>query len=165
MNVEMDFSVNKESKTISIKRKFNAELPLVWDAFTKPEILDQWWAPKPWKSRTKFMDFKEGGYRIYAMVGPAGEEHWSKTTFLSIQFQKRFSGLDSFSDSEGNVIKEMPTSKWDTRFSSVNNECVVDMILTFDDLTQLEGMIQMGFKEGLSMAMNGLDELLVLLKN
>ncbi len=53
-----DFSVDKENKTITIKREFAAELPLVWDAYTKSEILDKWWAPKPWKARTKTMEFK-----------------------------------------------------------------------------------------------------------
>ena len=75
-NLAFDFSVNKETNTITVKREFAAELSLVWDAYTKSEILDQWWAPKPWKARTKTMEFREGGYWHYAMVGPAGEEHW-----------------------------------------------------------------------------------------
>ena len=52
-NLAFDFSIDRENKTIKVKREFAAELPLVWDAYTKSEILDQWWAPKPWKARTK----------------------------------------------------------------------------------------------------------------
>ena len=55
-NLAFDFSVNKENKTITVKREFAASLPLVWDAYTKSEILDQWWAPKPWKAKTKTMN-------------------------------------------------------------------------------------------------------------
>ena len=71
-----DFRIDKNSKTIFIIREFDAELSLVWDAFTKQEILDQWWAPKPLVSKTKAMNFEEGGRRFYAMVWPDGQEHW-----------------------------------------------------------------------------------------
>ena len=46
-NFKMDFSVNKETKTVTIEREFAANLSLVWDAFTKQEMLEQWIAPKP----------------------------------------------------------------------------------------------------------------------
>lgn len=52
-NLLFDFEVDKSNKTVFIIKEFNAGLDLVWDAFTKQEILDQWWAPKPWTSRTK----------------------------------------------------------------------------------------------------------------
>ena len=52
-NLLFDFTVDKAAKTVFITREFDAELQLVWDAFTKPEILDQWWAPKPLTSKTK----------------------------------------------------------------------------------------------------------------
>ena len=57
----MDFVVDKGTKTVTITKEFAYERSLVWDAYTKPELLDQWWAPKPWKARTKKMDFREGG--------------------------------------------------------------------------------------------------------
>ncbi|RYY11339.1 MAG: SRPBCC domain-containing protein, partial [Chitinophagaceae bacterium] len=71
-----DFIVDKSTNTVFVNREFASELDSVWQAFTVKEILDQWWAPKPWQSRTKRMDFKVGGRRFYAMVGPEGEEHW-----------------------------------------------------------------------------------------
>ena len=75
-NLLFDFTVDKSTKQVFINKEFAAELPLVWDAFAKQEILDQWWAPKPWASKTKFMNFEVGGRRFYAMVNPEGEEHW-----------------------------------------------------------------------------------------
>ena len=69
-NLQFDFIVDESTNTVLINREFNAEQSLVWDAFTKQELLDQWWAPKPFMSRTKFMDFKVGGRRFYAMVSP-----------------------------------------------------------------------------------------------
>lgn len=164
MNLTLDFSVNKENKTITVKREFEAELPLVWDAYTKPEILDQWWAPKPWKAKTKTMDFRDGGYWHYAMVGPAGEEHWAIANYQTIQFQKKFTGFDAFADAIGNINKDMPQSKWEVTFKDKGQITLVEFHISYDDLAQLEATIQMGFKEGLTSAMEGLDELLPSLK-
>ncbi|SIT83675.1 SRPBCC family protein [Pontibacter indicus] len=158
--LEFEFSVNKENKTITVKREFAAELPLVWDAYTKSEILDQWWAPKPWKARTKTMDFREGGHWHYAMVGPEGEEHWALANYKTIDPKKRFTAFDGFADAEGVVNPDMPQSKWEVSFTPKDEVTLVENLITFDDLSQLETTIQMGFKEGLTMAMEGLDALL-----
>ncbi len=163
-NLAFDFSVNKENKTITVKREFAAECSLVWDAYTKSDILDQWWAPKPWKARTKTMDFREGGHWHYAMIGPKGEEHWALANYKIVQIQKKFTGLDAFADAQGNVNKDLPQSKWEVTFTDKGQITLVEFHITFDDLAQLEATIQMGFKEGLSIAMEGLDELLPALK-
>lgn len=163
-NLAFDFSVDRENKKITVKREFAAELPLVWDAYTKSEILDQWWAPRPWKARTKTMDFREGGHWHYAMVGPAGEEHWAVANYQNIEVQKKFTGLDAFADANANINKEMPQSKWEVIFTPKGPVTLVEFHITYDDLAQLEATLQMGFKEGLTMAMEGLDELLVTLK-
>lgn len=155
-----DFIVNKENNTILVKREFAAERPLVWDAYTKSEILDQWWAPRPWKARTKTMDFREGGFWHYAMVGPEGEEHWALANYENIEPQKRFTGVDAFADAAGNVNKELPQSKWDVSFTDKGQKTLVEFQISYPDLAQLEATLQMGFKEGLAMAMEGLDELL-----
>jgi uncharacterized protein YndB with AHSA1/START domain len=163
-NLAFDFSVNKENNTITVKREFAAAVSLVWDAYTKKELLDQWWAPKPWKARTKTMDFREGGHWLYAMVGPNGEEHWALANYKNIQVQKRFTGLDAFADANGNVNKDMPQSTWDVTFAQKGDVTLVELHISYSDLAQLEATLQMGFKEGLSMAMEGLDELLPSLK-
>ena len=41
-NLLFDFTVDKAAKTVYITREFAAKLSLVWDAFTKQEIIDQW---------------------------------------------------------------------------------------------------------------------------
>lgn len=155
-----EFSVNRENKTITVKREFSAALPDVWDAFTKKEILDQWWAPKPWKSRTRHMEFKEGGIRNYAMVGPEGEEHWSMFNYQTIEPQKRFTGIDGFTDAHGVLNTEMPRMFWDVRFIDEKDRTLVDILITVDDLSHLDTIIKMGFKGGFTMTLQALEELL-----
>jgi uncharacterized protein YndB with AHSA1/START domain len=155
-----DFAVDKTKNTINIKREFAADRATVWDFYTKSEMLDQWWMPLPWKSKTKSMDFREGGKWHYAAVGPNGEEHWSITRYVKIEPQQLFVAKDAFGDAEGNINPDMPQSTWTMNFSDKGNNTLVHGTMQFPDLAQLEQTIAMGFKEGLSMAMENLDAIL-----
>ena len=156
-----DFTVDKTTKTVFINREFAAELPLVWDAYTKQEILDQWWAPKPWESRTKFMDFEVGGRRFYAMVSPEGQERWSIQKYTSISPKTNFKFFNAFADKDENP--ELPGSNWDFNFSEQNGTTKVSITIYNESLARLEKMIEMGFKEGYAMQMKNLDKLLATL--
>ena len=159
-----DFTVNKETNTVHVKKEFTAGLDLVWDAYTKSELLDQWWAPKPWMAKTKAMEFVEGGRRLYAMAGPEGEEHWALADFTSISPKTNFGFLDAFCDNEGNITDEMPRSEWELNFIDKGNYTLVDIVIKHQTLADLETIISMGFKEGFTSALNGLDELLLIFK-
>lgn len=163
-NLNFDFTVNKETNTVHISRDFNAESSLVWDVFTKPELLDQWWAPQPYKSETKSMNFKEGGRRLYAMVSPEGQKHWGVQDYTSITPKTNFRQLNTFSDEDGNLNEDMPTSDWNLDFIDKGYMTTVDIQIRHKKLADLEMMIQMGFKEGFTMTLNSLDDLFDRLK-
>ena len=158
-----DFTVDKAKKTVYITREFDAELSLVWDAFTKPELLDQWVAPKPWTSRTKYMDFKVGGRRFYAMVSPEGHERWAIQKYTSINPKTNFKMFNAFADKDENL--ELPGSDWDYTFSEQNGKTKVSITIYNESLARMEKMIEMGFKEGYAVGLQQLDELLLTLKN
>lgn len=155
-----DFTVNKENNTISVKREFDANLDLVWDAWTKSEMLEQWWAPKPWRAETKSMDFREGGFWLYAMVSPENEKHWSRNDYQKIDAKKSFSDLKTFCDENGNVNPDNPRSLWNNVFSESDNKTIVNILIQYQDPEHLEMMVKMGFKEGFTMALENLDRLL-----
>ncbi|WP_419803086.1 SRPBCC family protein [Mucilaginibacter sp.] len=159
-NLQFDFTVDKTTKTVFVNRDFAAGLSLVWDAFTRQEILDQWWAPKPWVSKTKFMDFKVGGRRFYAMVSPEGQEHWSIQEFTSINPTTNFKFFDAFTDKDENINTEMPSSDWDLNFSEQNGTTKVSIAIKHKALADLEKIIEMGFQGGFTMTLNYLEELL-----
>jgi uncharacterized protein YndB with AHSA1/START domain len=158
-----DFTVNKENNTVNIKREFAAELELVWEAWTNPEILDQWWAPKPYKSKTKFMNFKVGGRRFYAMVSAEGVEiGWQIQDYTSISPKTNFKFLSVFADKDENP--HLPGSNWDLNFSELNGTTTVHISIYNESRERMEKMIEMGFKEGFTMGLQQLDELLSTLK-
>lgn len=112
-----NFTVDKANNQIKVERSFNAPVDLVWKAWTTAEILDQWWAPWPWRAQTKHMDFREGGYWLYAMVGPNYEKHWSRADFIKIKPQQFFSAMDGFCDENGTLNTSLPRNQWENHFT------------------------------------------------
>ena len=157
-NLLFDFKVDKKTKTVFVDKEFAADLSLVWDAFTKKELLDQWWAPKPYISKTKQMDFREGGMRFYVMVGPEGQEPWAIQKYKSITPKSNFTYLNAFADKDANP--NLPGSDWDLSFSEQNGKTTVNIVIVNDSLERLEQMIEMGFKEGFTAALQQLEAVL-----
>lgn len=155
-----DFSVNKENNTIHITREFNGSLELVWQAWTTPELLDQWWAPKPYHTETKLLNLSVGGTWLYAMVSPQDEKMWCKADYKTIETNKSLSWLDAFCDENGNENSMKPRSLWTNNFSENNGITTVYITLKHDKLEDVEAMIEMGFKEGLTKALENLDQYL-----
>jgi uncharacterized protein YndB with AHSA1/START domain len=162
-NLLFDFTLDKEKKTAYINREFDAELSLVWDAFTKPEILDQWWAPKPLTSKTHVMNFEAGGRRFYSMVWPEGQEYWGVEKYTLINPKTNIKFLASFTDKDENINAELPTSEWELNFSEQNGITKLSIAVKNKTLADIEIIIQMGFKEGFTMTLNSLAELLTTL--
>jgi len=171
-NLLFDLAVDKAAKKVFITREFDADLSLVWDAFTKAEILDQWVAPKPFVSKTKFMDFKVGGRRFYAMVSPEGHERWAIQKYTSITPKTNFKMFNAFADKDENP--ELPGSNWDYTFSEQNarpddpvgrGTTKVSITIYNESLARMEKMIEMGFTEGFKMSMNNLENLLATLSS
>lgn len=154
----MDFIIDKEAKTVSIVKEFAAGLDLVWDAYTRAELLDQWWAPKPYMSRTKVLDFRVGGRRFYAMVSPEGDERWAIQKYTSITPKTNFKFFNAFADEYENPA--LPGSEWDLNFSEQDGTTKVSVSIYNESLERMERLIEMGFKEGTMAQLKNLEELL-----
>lgn len=157
-NLLFGFTVDKATKTVAITREFDAGISLVWDAFTTAALLDQWVAPAPWTAKTKFMDFKVGGRRFYAMISPEGQERWAIQRYTSISPKTNFKMFNAFADKDENP--ELPGSEWDYTFSEQNGTTIVRIVIYNESLARLEKMIEMGFTEGFKMSMHNLENLL-----
>lgn len=152
-----DFTVDKAAKMVFITREFDAELSLVWDAFTTEEILDQWGAPAPMRCKTKYMDFKVGGRRFYAMIGPDGQEHWSLQKYTSITPKTNFKMYNSFADKDENP--ELPGSEWEYSFSEQNGITKVTITIFNESFERLEKLLE-GFTKGFTIMLTNLESLL-----
>jgi len=155
-----DFIVNKEAKTVLITREFDADLSLVWDAFTTAELLDQWTAPAPWTAKTKYMNFEPGGKRFYAMVGPDGQEMWSIQEYRSISPKTNFKLFNAFADKDENP--QLPGSDWDYHFSEENGITNVRISIYNESFERMERLLD-GFKHGFTATLKNLETLLAAL--
>jgi uncharacterized protein YndB with AHSA1/START domain len=168
-NLLFDFTVDKATNTVFISREFDAELSLVWDAFTKPAILDQWGAPEPWITQTISMDFKVGGRRFYKMISPEGQEYYSVQDFTSITPRTNFKYISGSSDKDQNINPAFYGAENNLDFSETKARPDGRVITTFrmtikyKDPATLEMMANDRFKEGFTMTLNILEKLLAIL--
>ena len=158
----MEFIINKETKTVDITKEFDAPRDLVWDAYTKPELLDKWWAPKPFASRTKVMEFREGGRRFYAMVSSDGKEGWAVQKYTSITPKTNFKFFNAFADENENL--QLPGSDWDLTFTENGDKTTVHISIYNESLERLERMAASGFKEGTEGQFANLEQLFANMK-
>jgi uncharacterized protein YndB with AHSA1/START domain len=162
-NLYFNFLADKESNTLTITREFLANRQLVWDCYTKSELLDQWFAPKPLTTKTKSMEFREGGHWHYAMIDPSGTEYWGYTEYVIIKPIDYYTSLDAFSNEKGELNKDLPRAKWKVDFIDKEEKTLVETEVKYNSLTDLEAVIQMGMEQGMKLTLEKLDELLTTL--
>ncbi|MBN9298455.1 MAG: SRPBCC domain-containing protein [Filimonas sp.] len=160
INKETIFSKDLPNKRLTVERSFDASLDLVWKAWTESEILDQWWAPHPYKAVTKTMSFKEGGYWLYAMTGPEGDKQWCVENFKTIEAQKRITNTVSFCDEAAKINTAFPTMSWEKKFHPNGETTVVKVDINFDKEEDLKTIVEMGFQEGFKAGLDNLDHYL-----
>ncbi len=153
------YEKDETGKKLKVSRTFSAPKELVWRAWTESAVIDEWWAPKPWKTDTIRMEFRVGGSWLYAMKGPDGDTHYSKCEFKSIRENDDFEMSQFFCDVHGNKISPLPPPVWKIKFESLpdKNETAVTVEIEFYNAAQLEEMIKMGFEQGFAMSHNNLD--------
>lgn len=155
------FLADRTRHRITIEREFAARQSMVWDCYTKRDLLDRWFAPKPLTTRTKFMDFRAGGCWHYAMIMPDGTEFWSRLDYETIAPISGFTALEGFSDCDGNLNPDMPRAHWKVDFSERNGRAVVRTVVAYRSAEDLQKVIDMGMEAGMTSTLERLDELLI----
>jgi uncharacterized protein YndB with AHSA1/START domain len=151
---------NLKEKSILVSREFHAPLAHVWRAYTERELLDQWWGPAPWRAETSFLNFKVGGYWLYAMVGPENEKHWGRMNYTAIQHHKSFDMEDVFCDENGNTNNDLPVSTGQMIFKETAIGTLVEFRMYYPSEADVQKIVEMGFEQGISIGLNQLEELL-----
>lgn len=159
-NLQFDFIVDKENSQLTLRREFLANRQLVWDCYTKSELLNRWFAPKPLSTKTKSMEFEEGGHWHYAMVDQNGTEYWGYTEYIVIKPIDYYTSLDAFSNEKGEVNKDLPRAKWKVDFIEKGEKALVETTVKYNSFKDLEAVIQMGMEQGMRLTLEKLDELL-----
>lgn len=149
-----------DNRKLTITRRFNAPRHRVWQAYTDPAMPDQWWAPRPWKTKTHSMDFSVGGSWHYSMNGPEGEQHFARMDFLKIEPESRYVAYDVFADESGNTNPDMPKQTFTTSFIDEQETTTVVVVVDYESVEDLQKVIEMGMEQGVTMAQDQLEDLL-----
>lgn len=159
-----DFIVDVPKSTMTIVREFAAGRQTVWNCYTQSALLDQWFAPEPLTTKTAAMNFAPGGHWLYAMVDPEGTEYWGRTDYLTIDPVEAYTALDGFCDATGTLVPGMPRARWDVRFTAAGSQSTsVKTVVLYDSPSDLEQVMAMGMKDGMTSTLQRLDGLLLTL--
>lgn len=157
---EAVFIKDEANNTLTITRRFAAPKSKVWKAWTDPQILEQWWAPQPWKAVTKSFEFKEGGKWLYYMQGPKNDKNWSVVEYKTIDPENSYTAVDAFADEEGNKSSSFPITELKNEYTETDGVTQVKITSKYPSSQDIDRVLEMGLAEGMAMAFRSLDEIL-----
>src|SRR5467141_701703 len=97
-------TVNEKERMV-VTRVFDAPRALVWEAWTNPKYVMQWWGPKGFTAPFCEMDFRVGGKFLCCMRAPDGQEGWNGGEYHEIVLHEKIVYSMYFSDSKGNKVE------------------------------------------------------------
>ena len=154
------FNTDSNHATIFVMKIFDAKVEEVWNYFTNSELLDSWWAPKPWKCETQKMNFENGGTWNYAMVSPENEKHFAGIDYEEINPNRSIALSDYLKEKKGIKNVEFPTTNWLIGFTGVEEGVKLTVNLHFASEKEMNTILEMGFEEGFKATLNQLEEIL-----
>jgi uncharacterized protein YndB with AHSA1/START domain len=142
-----------------IKRTFNAPRRLVFQAWTEPESIKQWWGPRTWPVAICTVDLRVGGRWHYCMRGPDGDESWGIGVYKVIDEPKQLLIEDYFSDADGTLVP--PPMIMEANFEELPGDCTAFVgRAIFESPAHRKTILAMGMAEGITEGTEQLAELL-----
>lgn len=131
--------------TLVITRVFNAPRDLVWQVWTDPAHIAQWWGPRGFTTRVDEMDLRPGGQSRYVMVGPDGTEYPAKGVFKEVMPLERIVSTDEFDEGyEALADVDLPQDMvMTTRFEDLGHQTKLTLEIlhpTLEDQRKHEAM-------------------------
>ncbi len=128
-----------KSNEIKIIRLYDAPVQAVWDAWTDPEQVAQWWGPRGFTLTTHFKDLRPGGAWRYTMHGPDGVDYPNVTPYLEVEPYSKLVYDHGASDDRP------PLFRVTALFSEVDGQTQLDMTMTLatpEAAEQIRGFIK-----------------------
>ena len=88
---QKDTSNNVSDRELIITRLLDAPTELVWEVWTNPDHIKNWWGPNGFTNTIFIMDVKAGGVWDFIMHGPDGTDYKNKSVFIEIIKPEKFS--------------------------------------------------------------------------
>lgn len=157
-------TISHSGNELVVERIFNAPRTLVFEALSKAEHLQNWWSPDGWTVPICEVDFRVGGTWFYCMEGEDGTRGCGKATYLEIVEPEKIVFRDAFADEEGNPLEGMPVSTSTYHMTEADGKTTLRTVTHYESAEALQQVLDMGMIDGLTLALNKLDNLLASLQ-
>jgi uncharacterized protein YndB with AHSA1/START domain len=141
-------------REIAMTRVFDAPRTLVFDAFTKPELLKRWFGPRGWTLVVCEIDYKVGGAFRFVLRGPDGTEMGMRGVYREILRPERSVHNESFDDYPGE-------SQVTAVFTEQNGKTTLVATVLYPSQEVRDAVIQSGMEHGAAESYDRLAELLI----
>src|SRR5918996_6172344 len=147
--------------TLTIVSEFDAPAARVWQVWADPRQLERWWGPPTYPATVVDHDLSPGGKVSYYMTGPDGDQPKGWWRIVSVDAPHRLEFEDGFADEDWNPNPDMPTMtvRVDLREQRPDSTRMTLETL-FQSTDAMEQILEMGAEEGMTQALNQIDELL-----
>ncbi|NGP87109.1 SRPBCC domain-containing protein [Fodinibius halophilus] len=160
----MTDQTKSNGKEIVIAKTFDTSRQKVWDAWTKPDQIEQWWGPRGFTTRVDEMNFEPGGKWTYVMLDEEENEYPSEGIFKEISEGKRLVTTDEFGNSDNNdnaAPEGLPTGMVTTvDFNGNGDTTSVNISIMHQSVEDREKHEEMGVVDGFNQQLDKLAEYL-----
>ena len=155
-------SVSKDpaALTMTVVAEFPVPVQRLWDAYSDPRQLEQFWGPPTYPARFTRHDMYPGGRSEYVMTGPEGDESRGYWEFLAVEPLESFEVRDGFANPDGAANSEMPSMRMVFRFTATDTGSQVSTTTWFNSVEDLDQLLAMGMEQGMREAMGQMDAVL-----
>jgi uncharacterized protein YndB with AHSA1/START domain len=149
------FTFDKENLEVRVERIYNATPERIYEAYTTPEQIAQWWGPAQYKTTVDQMDVRVGGTWRFVHTGDDGQTAGFHGEYKELDPPHKIVDTFEYEGMPGHVLVETttfePLPDGTTKLTTVSK---------YDNLQDLEGMISTGMEAGLTESQDRLEKLL-----
>jgi len=140
-------------REIVLTRVFQAPRQLVYDAFSKPEILKKWFGPRGWALVTCDVDPRVGGGFRFVLRSPEGRDLGMRGVYRELVPPERSVHSESFDDFPGESLVT-------AAFAERSGETTMVATILYPSREVRDAVIQSGMEHGAAESYDKLAEVL-----
>ena len=161
MKPKVIFNSDHDAGTVYIMKVLDEDASDVWKYFTESDLLEKWWAPAPWETKTLNMNFGAGGRWDYVMRDPENNRQNAGLIFHEVNVGRSFDFTDFMADENGNINTVIPQSNWLVGFTGVEEGTKLTLNIHFNSEEEMKKVMDMGFEERVLKSLDQLEKLMI----
>jgi uncharacterized protein YndB with AHSA1/START domain len=153
-------TTDPEALRLTVVAEFAADPKRVWGVWENPRQLERWWGPPTYPATFTRHDFHVGGESRYFMTGPEGDTPHGWWRMNAIDEPRRIEFANGLAGDDGEPQPGIEPMAAHVTFEPIDGGTRMTTVSTFVDEAQMDTMLAMGMREGMTQAVSQIDELL-----